>query len=151
MITGWPSGPSTFSPVFGSTSSRSSWASAMALWNTARTAFLQENRAGPGGRPRSSRADLAKKAGVTEASLSMTEIQALPEGARIIVAWSGGNGPHEYRVHWHRGEPYAQTEEEHRQGRVDVEKWLTYYVGPRRPFTRVWALAASSPETRAGM
>jgi len=73
MITGWPSGPSTFSPVFGSTSSRSSWASAMALWNTARTAFLQGTRAGPGGRPRSSRADLAKKAGVTEASVSMTE------------------------------------------------------------------------------
>src|SRR5207245_5399376 len=38
--------------------------------------------------------------------LSTTEIQALPEGARVIVAWSGGNGPHEYRVHWHRGEPY---------------------------------------------
>jgi len=75
--------------------------------------------------------------------LSTTEIQALPEGARVLVAWSGGNGPHEYRVHWHRGEPYAQTEEEHRQGRVDVEKWLTYYVGPGRPFTRVWALAAS--------
>ena len=70
-------------------------------------------------------------------------------GRRVHLI-SGGNGPHEYRVHWHRGEPYAQTEEEHRHGRVDVEKWLTYYVGPRRPFTRVWALAASSPETRAG-
>jgi len=45
-------------------------------------------------------------------------------------------------VHWRRGEPYAQTDEDHRQGRVDLEKWLTYYVGPRRPFTRVWALAA---------
>ena len=64
------------------------------------------------------------------------------EGARVIVTWSEGNdGPHEYRVHWRRGEPYAQTDEEHRHGRVDLEKWLTYYVGPRRPFTRVWALA----------
>ena len=68
MITGWPSRPSRpFSSV------RSSWASAMALRNTARTAFLQGNRAGPGGRPRSSRDDLAKKAGVTEASVSMIE------------------------------------------------------------------------------
>ena len=73
MITGWPSGPSTFSRVFGSTSSRSSWASAMALRNPARTAFLQGKWAGPGGRPCSSRADLAKKAGVTEASVSMSE------------------------------------------------------------------------------
>ena len=39
----------------------------MALRNAARPAFLQGNRAGPGGRPCSSRADLAKKAGVTEA------------------------------------------------------------------------------------
>ena len=65
--------------------------------------------------------------------LSTTEIQALPEGARVIVAWSGGNGPHEYRVYWHRGEPYAQTEEEHRQGRVDVEKWLTTTSGRGAP------------------
>jgi putative ABC transport system substrate-binding protein len=79
--------------------------------------------------------------------LSTREIQTLPEGARVIVTWSAGNdGPHEYRVHWRRGEPYAQTDEEHRQGRVDLEKWLTYYVGPRRPFTRVWALAALRAE-----
>ena len=45
----------------------------MALRNTARTAFLQGNRAGPGGRPRSSQADFAKKAGVTEADVSMIE------------------------------------------------------------------------------
>jgi hypothetical protein len=37
--------------------------------------------------------------------------------------------------------PYAQTDEDHRLGHVDLEKWLTYYIGPRRPFTRVWALA----------
>jgi len=75
--------------------------------------------------------------------LSTREIQTLPEGARVIVTWSEGNdGPHEYRVHWRRGEPYAQTDEERHEGRVDLEKWLTYYVGPRPPFTRVWALAA---------
>src|SRR4030095_4216020 len=75
--------------------------------------------------------------------LSKREIQTLPEGARVIVTWSDGNdGPNENRVRCRGGEPDAQTDEEHRQGRVDLEKWLTYYVGPRRPFTRVWALAA---------
>jgi len=79
--------------------------------------------------------------------LSTREIRTLPEGARVIVTWSEGNdGPHEYGVHWSRGEPYAQTDEEHYAGRVDLEKWLTYYVGPRRPFTRVWALAAPRAE-----
>jgi hypothetical protein len=29
---------------------------------------------------------------------------------------------------------------------VDLEKWLTYYVGPRRPFTRVWSFAARRAE-----
>ena len=79
--------------------------------------------------------------------LSTREIRTLPEGARVIVTWSEGNdGPHEYGVHWRRGEPYAQTEEERHEGRVDLEKWLTYYVGSRRPFTRVWALAARRAE-----
>jgi hypothetical protein len=79
--------------------------------------------------------------------LSTREIQTLPEGARVIVTWADGNdGPHEYGVHWHRGEPYAQTDEDHRRGRVDLEKWLTYYIGARRPFTRVWALAARQAE-----
>ena len=35
--------------------------------------FLRGNRSGPGRRPHSSRADLAKKAGVTEADVSMIE------------------------------------------------------------------------------
>src|SRR5437016_10045729 len=62
--------------------------------------------------------------------LSTREIRTLPEGARVIVTWSEGNdGPHEYRVHWSRGELYAQTDEEHYAGRVDLEKWLTYTSG----------------------
>ena len=79
--------------------------------------------------------------------LSTREIQTLPEGTRVIVTWAEGkDGPHEYRVHWRRGEPYAQTDEDHRRGHVDLEKWLTYYIGPRRPFTRVWALTARRAE-----
>ena len=81
--------------------------------------------------------------------LSTTEIRTLPEGARVIVTWSEGNdGPHEYGVHWRRGEPYAQTDAERHEGRVDLEKWLTYYVGPRRPFTRVWSLPVRRDEQR---
>lgn len=30
--------------------------------------------------------------------------------------------PHEYRVHWRRGEPYVQTDEDYRRGHVDLEK-----------------------------
>lgn len=29
-------------------------------------------------------------------ALTEAEIVALPDGARIVVTWSGGNGPHEY-------------------------------------------------------
>ena len=75
MITGWPSGPSTFSPVFGSTSSRSSWALGLGhgLEEHGAHRLPAGEPAGSGGRPRSSRADLAKKTGVTEASVAMTE------------------------------------------------------------------------------
>lgn len=30
--------------------------------------------------------------------LSVDQIRALPEGAEVVVTWSGGNGPHLYRV-----------------------------------------------------
>src|SRR5437016_5991662 len=86
----------------------------------------------PGPRPRRA-SDGAAGMTVPEPNyppLSTREIGTLPEGARVIVTWSEGNdGPHEYRVHWSRGELYAQTDEEHYAGRVDLEKWLTYTSG----------------------
>jgi hypothetical protein len=30
--------------------------------------------------------------------LSVDEIKALPEGTEVIITWSGGNGPHRYRM-----------------------------------------------------
>lgn len=44
--------------------------------------------------------------------LSQSELNAMPRGAKVIVTWQGGNGPHEYvldvkdhRDHWSiRGE-----------------------------------------------
>lgn len=30
--------------------------------------------------------------------LSQAEVDELPDGARVIVIWSGGNGPHEYEI-----------------------------------------------------
>lgn len=32
------------------------------------------------------------------APLTQAEVDALPDGAEIIVTWSGGNGPHRYTV-----------------------------------------------------
>ena len=80
--------------------------------------------------------------------LSTREIQTLPEGARVIVSWAeGDDGPHEYSVHLLRGEPYAQTAEERREDRVDLEK-CRYHVGPRHSFTRVWALVPNRRTTK---
>ncbi len=31
-----------------------------------------------------------------EAPLTLEAVRALPDGVRILVLWSGGNGPHEY-------------------------------------------------------
>ena len=35
--------------------------------------------------------------------LTRQEVEALPDGTRIIVIWSGGNGPHRYTLRHHLG------------------------------------------------
>lgn len=30
--------------------------------------------------------------------LSQKEVDNLPEGTKVIITWSGGNGPHEYTI-----------------------------------------------------
>ncbi len=41
--------------------------------------------------------------------LTPEELAALPEGSPITVLWSGGNGPHEYRLHFGKwGHPCAE-------------------------------------------
>lgn len=43
--------------------------------------------------------------------LTQTEVDNLPEEARIVVTWSGGNGPHTYLTRRRAGHPttYAAT------------------------------------------
>jgi hypothetical protein len=39
--------------------------------------------------------------------LTQDEVDALPENTPVIVAWSGGNGPHRYFIHSRYGRAYA--------------------------------------------
>lgn len=31
--------------------------------------------------------------------LTEEQVAELPEGTRVVITWSGGNGPHTYEVH----------------------------------------------------
>lgn len=73
-----------------------------------------------------------------EPPLTVQEIAALPEGTRLIVLWSGGNGPWEYRLASYRGSPTAQSDHEFDLGIIDWPvKRLDDYVGTH-PQTQVW-------------
>lgn len=68
--------------------------------------------------------------------LTAEEVATLDAGTPILVIWSGGNGPHRYRVHVDRwGRRYAAPLD----GRPSM---LTYnpleFVGRERYHTRVW-------------
>lgn len=70
--------------------------------------------------------------------LSAHEVAILPEGTRVIIIWSGGNGPHEYLAMGHPyGERYAVAPQD-----VDNERMRFYnpitFVGGERFHTRVW-------------
>lgn len=66
--------------------------------------------------------------------LTQEEVDALPEGAEVIITWSGGNGPHKYIIGKYCGESYttffASDEKRHLGNRID-------FVGGRKPFTMV--------------
>lgn len=72
--------------------------------------------------------------------LSAEEVERLPEGARVVVIWSGGNGPHEYVIAVdERGERYTVSvqyadDPNHRM------RWYNplTFVGVERYHTRVW-------------
>jgi hypothetical protein len=57
--------------------------------------------------------------------LTQGEVDALPDGARVSVRWSGGNGPHEYTVERHHETVWAKE-----------CKSVIDYVG-ERPLTEV--------------
>ena len=64
--------------------------------------------------------------------LSEAEIAALPDGAAILVIWSGGNDPHRYTLKRRNGRAYATME-------FEVFHELDF-IGFEQPYTQVWAL-----------
>lgn len=54
-------------------------------------------------------------------ALTQAEVDALPDGTRILVTWSGGNGPHEYVVRVIDGRRYAVLPEGHPWRREDED------------------------------
>ena len=66
--------------------------------------------------------------------LSQAEVDALEEGALIDVTWTGGNGPHEYRVGIKHGRRYAMLfgADGHVVGALDFVGKAGYYTHVRR-------------------
>jgi len=72
--------------------------------------------------------------------LTQAEVDGLPDGTPIEVTWSGGNGPHRYRVHVdHRGNRYAWS------GSGDPTYNPLTYVGAEPYHTHVAALSEQEP------
>ena len=72
--------------------------------------------------------------------MTAEDVAALPDGTRVRVTWSGGNGPHEYVIavdKW--GQRYAARNTDP----DDPFRWYNalVYVGTERFFTRVWLLS----------
>jgi len=66
--------------------------------------------------------------------LTQAEVNALPNGAKVLILWSGGNGPHKYTLQRFAGKLYTCDEVTGRpQHCVD-------FVGLEKPFTRVWLI-----------
>lgn len=70
--------------------------------------------------------------------LTQEQVDALPEGTRVMVKWSGGNGPHEYRVGKVSTIPgsYAMCPGETVTRATMRIAWVS--TEPRSPLTRVF-------------
>jgi hypothetical protein len=69
----------------------------------------------------------------TKRLLTQAEVDSLPEAARVSVTWSGGNGPHAYRI----------VRDKHAGVCVDnVYRDALRNVGGH-PLTQVWLLEGS--------
>lgn len=78
--------------------------------------------------------------------LTAEQVAALPLGTRIVVIWTGGNGPWTYTVADDRGTLVAASDDELARGRLDPVKAITgpeAFVGQERFHTRVWLAAES--------
>ena len=65
-------------------------------------------------------------------SLTMEEVVELEPGTRIVVTWSGGNGPHEYKVGRWYDEVVACC-----LPPSEGIRHLLDFIGPASPFTVV--------------
>ena len=62
--------------------------------------------------------------------LTLDEILKLPDGTLVVVIWSGGNGPHEYKTVRRGDRVYARTPLDERLGLdVDYERDISRLVG----------------------
>lgn len=69
-------------------------------------------------------------------ALTAEEISALRNGTVIKVTWSGGNGPHEYRIRQTVHGSYAMSEWDWRHDRINWSSKLDF-IGTARPYTIV--------------
>jgi hypothetical protein len=68
--------------------------------------------------------------------LSQTEVNALPDGTRVWVRWSGGNGPWPYTISRLRnGITYARS---HLDVQFNTPGSAVDFVGKERFHTLVW-------------
>lgn len=72
------------------------------------------------------------------APLTREEVATLEDGARIVVTWSGGNGPHEYVAKRQHGKVYAVFVRASCRNTVAPLD----FVGAAQPFTVVWRAGA---------
>jgi hypothetical protein len=72
--------------------------------------------------------------------LTVAEIGALEDGAEVVVTWSGGNGPHAYRVRVDdRGERFAGAVK-------DDNPLVTFWPTQLHPLNRVTRAALQREE-----
>lgn len=69
------------------------------------------------------------------APLTPIELAGLPDGAEVVIIWSGGNGPHRARVHTNG--TYSVPLQEAMNGPFRYYNPITF-VGSERFHTRVW-------------
>lgn len=71
--------------------------------------------------------------------LTQEEVNALPDGTKIVVTWSGGNGPAVYtvrQVKWEGDYRYSVAMYKTRAG-AEIETGDLDFVGDKKPYTLV--------------
>jgi hypothetical protein len=70
--------------------------------------------------------------------LTQEEVDGLPEGALATITWSGGNGPHRYKVVVDCGERFAVPERLYNRGDRAIRTYNPIdFVGAERYHTHV--------------